>query len=91
MKLLNFAYITLDKKKTLGSGSFSKVYKGAYKSEQCAIKLIYTVDLTIDVIMRVASEAQILSRISHTNIVKIFGVSVLPPSVCILLEFCEFG
>ena len=91
VKLLNFAYITMDKKKTLGSGSFSKVYKGAYKSEPCAIKLIYTVDLTIDVIMRVASEAQILSRITHTNIVKIFGVSVLPPSVCILLEFCQFG
>ena len=93
VRLLNFAYITLDTsgKNMLGSGSFSKVYKGAYKGETCAIKLIFTVDLTADVIRRVAAEAQILSRIVHVNIVKIFGVSVLPPSVCILLEYCELG
>ena len=27
----------------------------------------------------------------HKNIVHIFGVAVLPPSVCILLELCAFG
>lgn len=27
----------------------------------------------------------------HPNIVNIYGVSVLPPSVCILLELCAFG
>ena len=93
VRLLNFAYINLDKngKNMLGSGSFSKVYKGAYKGEVCAVKLIFTVDLTADVIRRVAAEAQILSRIVHVNIVKTLGVSVLPPSVCILLEYCEMG
>jgi serine/threonine protein kinase len=90
VRLLNFAYITLDKTRQLGSGSFSKVYLGSYRKERCAIKLIFTLDLTQDVIRRVAAEAQILSMIKHKNIVNILGVSVLPPSVCILLELCVF-
>jgi hypothetical protein len=91
VRLLNFSYIVLDTKFQLGTGSFSKVYRGSYKNQECAIKLIFTVDLTIDVIERIAAEAQILSSFKHPNIVSIIGVSVLPPSVCILLELCAFG
>eukprot|EP01038_Epipyxis_sp_PR26KG_P004307 gene4307-6103_t len=91
VRLLNFAYITLDRNQTLGSGSFSKVYLGSYRGRKCAIKLVFTMDLTQDVIRRIAAEAQILSMFKHPNIVEIFGVSVLPPSVCILLELCAFG
>jgi hypothetical protein len=79
VKMLNFACIKLDHRKYLGAGSFSKVYRGTYRGKECAIKLIYTVDLTADVIKRVAAEASILSSIRHPNIVHIYGVSVLPP------------
>lgn len=91
VKLLNFAYISLNKNKLLGSGSFSKVYMGSYRQKQCAIKLIFTIDLTEDIISRIAAESQLLSTIKSPNVVDILGVSVLPPSVCILLELCEFG
>ncbi len=91
VKMLNFACIKVDFNKPLGSGSFSKVYKGSYRGKDCAIKLIYTVDLTADVIQRVAAEASILSAMRHPNIVNILGVSVLPPSVCLILELCSFG
>ena len=91
VRLLNFAYISLDKNKQLGSGSFSRVYRGRYRQKACAVKLIFTVDLTVDVIKRIAAEAQLLSLIRHPNVVDILGVSVLPPSVCILLELCSYG
>lgn len=91
VKMLNFACIKVNFQRPLGAGSFSKVYKGSYRSRECAIKLIYTVDLTTDVIKRVAAEASILSAIRHPNIVDIIGVSVLPPSVCLILELCSFG
>jgi serine/threonine protein kinase len=48
-------------------------------------------DLTEEVIQRVAAEATILSSLQNPNIIHIYGISVLPPSVCILLEVCEFG
>lgn len=91
VRLLNFAYISLDKNKQLGSGSFSRVYRGKYRDKDCAVKLIFTLDLTVDVIKRIAAEAQLLSLIRHPNVVDILGVSVLPPSVCILLELCSNG
>jgi len=90
-RLLNFAHISINKSQLLGQGSFSRVYRGTYKTQQCAIKLIYTMDLTESVMQRVAAEATILSSMKHPNIVHIYGVSVLPPSVCILLELCAYG
>ena len=91
INVLNFSYITLEKDRLLGTGSFSKVYKGKYKGIECAIKLVFTVDLTQYEVQRVMKEAQILSSIKNPNIVSIFGVSVYPPSVCILLELCDYG
>lgn len=82
--MLNFAYIKLYSNSLLGQGSFSKVYRGSYQAVPCAIKLIYTLDLTVEVIGRVAAEAEILSSVQHPNIIKIFGVAVLPPRfVCL--------
>lgn len=91
VQLLNFACIKLDLNRGLGSGSFSKVFAGSYKGKECAVKLIYTVDLTAEIISRIAAEASILSSINHNNVVKIIGVSVLPPAVCLLLELCSYG
>lgn len=91
VKLLNFAYIHLQRNKPLGSGSFSKVYRGTYRDKECAIKLVFTLDITEDTINRIAAEVNILSQIKHPNVVHIFGVSVLPPSVCIVLELCQYG
>ena len=52
-------------------------YSGSYKQQACAIKLIFTVDLTVDVIERVAAEAQILSSIQvfQYNIVSSYNVA----------------
>lgn len=52
VKLLNFAYLSLDKKRMLGCGSFSKVYRGKYRGTPVAIKLLFTVDLNPDIIKR---------------------------------------
>ena len=93
IRLLNFAYLSLDSKaKLLGAGSFSKVYSGYYKGTPVAIKMLFTQDLNPDVIKRCSNEARILSELSHSeHVVKIYGAAVLPPSVCIVLEICEYG
>lgn len=61
--LLNFAHISLDKSKILGTGSLSKVYRGQYRGKLCALKLIFTADLTVETIHRVAAEAALLSSV----------------------------
>lgn len=68
-----------------------KVYRGKYRGTPVAIKLIFTVDLNPEIIHRVCKEAQLLSQINHPNVVEIFGVSVFPPSVCLVLEICHYG
>ena len=89
--LLNFAYIKMNTKRLLGQGSFSKVYLGTYRLRPVALKLIYTVDLNVETIARAAVEVELLSSIHSPNVVKIYGLSVLPPSVVILLELCKYG
>ena len=89
--LISFSQISYDKNDLLGYGSFSKVYKGVYKNKQCAIKLVYTMDLTEEDILRVAAEATILSSVKSINVVNIYGVTVMPPSVCVVLELCRYG
>lgn len=56
-----------------------------------AIKLLYSLDLTEDMLERVMTEANILSTINHPNVVHIYGVAVFPPSVCLVLELCHYG
>lgn len=94
VKLLNFAYLSLNKKGSnlIGAGSFSKVYSGKYRNNPVAIKMLFTQDLNPEVIKRCSNEARILAELApNSHVVKIFGVAVLPPSVCIVLEICEFG
>ena len=82
VKLLNFAYLSLEKqgRKMLGVGSFSKVYAGRYRNHPVAVKMLFTQDLNPDVIRRCSNEARILTEISpHPNVVHVYGVAVLPP------------
>lgn len=66
--LLNFAHVHTAWG-LLGQGSFSKVYRGTYKLVPCAIKVMYSSDLTTSDIKKAIVEATILSAIRHPNIV----------------------
>jgi hypothetical protein len=66
--LLNFAHIETSWS-LLGQGSFSKVYRGAFKHVPCAIKVMYSPDLTTEDIKKAIVEATILSAVRHPNIV----------------------
>ena len=86
VKLLNFSYIKLNKTQMLGEGSFSRVYRGTYKRRECAIKMIFTFDLTADEIRRVAAESQILSSLKHPNIIgkhyQLLVCALIMPLLC---------
>mmetsp|Transcript_19661 Transcript_19661/g.31214 ORF Transcript_19661/g.31214 Transcript_19661/m.31214 type:complete len:679 (+) Transcript_19661:78-2114(+) len=92
VNVLNFAYLKMDKKDLLGTGGTSKVYRGYYKGMPVAVKLVFVIDITIDVIQRCVSEARTLSQFAdHPHVVQCYGVVVLPPCVAVVLELCENG
>eukprot|EP00467_Chlorarachnion_reptans_P008208 CAMPEP_0114496040 /NCGR_PEP_ID=MMETSP0109-20121206/5553_1 /TAXON_ID=29199 /ORGANISM="Chlorarachnion reptans, Strain CCCM449" /LENGTH=458 /DNA_ID=CAMNT_0001673277 /DNA_START=491 /DNA_END=1867 /DNA_ORIENTATION=+ len=75
----------------LGHGSNARVYSGFYKENPCAIKMMFTPELTPEIIDTVCAEAGMLGSLRHSNIVDIFGVCVYPPSVCMVMELCQKG
>ena len=75
----------------LGAGSNARVYKGRFRDTECAIKMIFTPELTPSVIESLCEEAGMLGSLQHANVVRIFGVAVRPPSVCLVMELCPRG
>lgn len=65
--------------------------RGTYKRVPCAIKVIFSSDLTAEDVNKAVVEATILSSVRSPNIVEIYGISVSPPNVCIILEICSMG
>jgi serine/threonine protein kinase len=89
---LNYNSLTFHSHSLLGKGSFSQVVKGSYRHTPVAIKTIYTQDLTVDIIHKIAAETKILSLLRQSpHVVFIHGLVLSPPSIFIVLELCQFG
>jgi len=90
--LLNFSLLQIDSAKLLGCGSTARVYRGKFRDEPAAVKVLFTVDLRAEEIKRACAEATILKQLTgHAHVVHLFGVAVLPPSLCLVLELCSEG
>lgn len=75
----------------LGAGSSARVFRGTWRGVAVAIKMIYCVELTPDVVANFYREASLLAGLVHQNIVQVHGVCVLPPAICMVMELCECG
>lgn len=93
--LLNFAYLDMEvggRLQVVGAGGTAKVYKGSYKGELVAVKLVYPPELTQQDVTGFLAEAAVLAQAGdHPNLVRTLGVCVMPPSIALVLEFCERG
>ena len=63
----------------LGSGSFSKVYRGRYKQKPVAVKT-YTAERMVDAFSELRKEAILLQKCYHPCLVCMVGVSHTPQS-----------
>ena len=92
VEVINFAFLSLGKNyQILGAGGTARVYRGKYKGAAVAIKMIYCMELTPDIVSNFYEEALVLSRLKHENVVQLLGISILPPSLCLVMELCEGG
>jgi serine/threonine protein kinase len=81
-------------KNLLGQGSYANVYRGRIieTSEQVAVKVI---DKRLFVnsynVKNIQSEIEIMKKVDHTNIVKLFDVYQTTNNMYIITELCEEG
>ena len=85
-KTLNFAFLNVPEGRMLGSGGSSRVYKGTYMGQEVAVKILFCIDLTRNVIRRFFREIQIHAELRHSSVVKLKGVCIVPPAICLVME-----
>ncbi|XP_078325397.1 mitogen-activated protein kinase kinase kinase 7-like isoform X3 [Crassostrea virginica] len=71
----------------VGKGAFGVVSRAKWRGKEVAVKLIETESER----KAFATELKQLSRVSHPNIVKLYGACKEPPTVCLVMEYAEGG
>jgi tRNA A-37 threonylcarbamoyl transferase component Bud32 len=77
--------------KKLASGASGKVYKGLYRNQPVAIKVLYS-DMGDEAVKELIEEIKVMSLFDQStpDIVRFYGVC-LEPSICIVMEYCAKG
>lgn len=83
----------LELEEVIGVGGFGKVYRGIWQNREVAVKAArQDPDLDISVIMEnVMKEANLFCLLRHDNIVRLEGVCLEQPNLCLVLEYCRGG
>ncbi|KAJ8372544.1 hypothetical protein AAFF_G00281490 [Aldrovandia affinis] len=77
----------------IGVGGFGKVYKGTWKDQEVAVKAARQdpdedITATAD---SVKQEAKLFSMLQHPNIIKLEGVCLEEPNLCLVMEYARGG
>ncbi|KDO34894.1 TKL protein kinase [Saprolegnia parasitica CBS 223.65] len=56
-----------------------------------AIKMYTSLFVTDDDVRRFSKETSLNIGLSHPNIVRFYGLCVVPPAICLVFEYCEWG
>ncbi|KJE94268.1 hypothetical protein CAOG_04937 [Capsaspora owczarzaki ATCC 30864] len=89
VNIINYAFLSMDANHFIGMGGLSKVFRGELHGRPVAIKIVFCVDLTPAIISNFCRESALLSALNHPNIVKVEGVCIVPPSLCLVMELCD--
>ncbi|XP_061693173.1 mitogen-activated protein kinase kinase kinase 21 isoform X1 [Syngnathoides biaculeatus] len=77
----------------IGVGGFGKVYRGTWKGQEVAVKAARQ-DPDEDITATAASvkqEAKLFSMLQHPNIIKLEGVCLDEPNLCLVMEYARGG
>uniref|UniRef100_A0A7N8YFC3 Mitogen-activated protein kinase kinase kinase n=1 Tax=Mastacembelus armatus TaxID=205130 RepID=A0A7N8YFC3_9TELE len=77
----------------IGVGGFGKVYRGTWKEQEVAVKAARQ-DPDEDITATAGSvkqEAKLFSMLQHPNIIKLEGVCLEEPNLCLVMEYARGG
>ncbi|OCT63608.1 mitogen-activated protein kinase kinase kinase 20 L homeolog isoform X1 [Xenopus laevis] len=66
-----------------GGGSFGSVYRAKWLSQDK--------EVAVKKLLKIEKEAEILSMLSHRNIIQFYGAVLEPPNYCIVTEYAACG
>jgi serine/threonine protein kinase len=89
--VVHYGMLDIDVGRGYASGGFSRVYIGTYKEKKIALKLLFAVELTPQSIVEFYQEAQVLNDLKHDQIVTCLGITIIPPAIGVLMEYCPNG
>ncbi|XP_061073140.1 mitogen-activated protein kinase kinase kinase 10 [Conger conger] len=88
---IDFAELRLEE--VIGAGGFGKVYKGAWRGEEVAVKAArQDPDEDISVTAEnVRQEARLFWMLRHPNIISLRGMCLKEPNLCLVMEYARGG
>ncbi|XP_010887033.2 mitogen-activated protein kinase kinase kinase 21 isoform X1 [Esox lucius] len=88
---IHFGELVLEE--IIGVGGFGKVYRGTWKDQEVAVKAArHDPDADITATSDgVKQEAKLFSMLQHPNIIKLEGVCLEEPNLCLVMEYARGG
>lgn len=88
--VVDFSALKLDG--IIAQGATSIVMRGVLRGgTDIALKIYTSVQVTDEELHRFSRETALNVQLSHPNIVQFYGLCVVPPSISLVFEFCEYG
>ncbi|XP_003383207.1 PREDICTED: mitogen-activated protein kinase kinase kinase MLT-like [Amphimedon queenslandica] len=83
MAFVEISFLDLEFYEKLGGGAAGSVYRAKWKSKD---KIV-----AVKKLLELEKEAEVLSSLSHRNVVQFFGAVITKPNYCLVTEYAELG
>jgi serine/threonine protein kinase len=68
------------------AGGTARVFSGSYQGNAVAVKMLFCVEFTEEIIRNYTRESNIMFKLRHPNIIDLFGICVVPPIISLVME-----